>query len=476
MTDFTRRQFLQFLAATTATTATTGLMRGAPAPGPAPVRGGAHGPSRPNIIYMVIHDLGRHLSPYGAKINTPNLQRFADEGVTFTNAYCNAPACSPSRGCAMSGQYSHTNGLMGLENEGWILPLETRTIVDYLNDAGYETTHVGFQHERHRLRHNNYQVELSNNRREENYIEATNRTAIEYLETRDSDKPFYLNIGTIETHPTCWNNRKLGRNDVYGIVPPEEAYVPDFLPDFEASYRLMGKFQGCVEYLDRQVQDLFDAVARLGLRENTLVIVAVDHGIQGLRCKGTIYDKGTEMALMMQMPGTLEPGVRIDHLIQNIDLTPTLLEAAGAPIPSEIQGKSFWPLLTGGTYQAHPHIFTELNWHVDYQPERSIRTPDFQYIRFFRKHRKRHYRKDEIEALLLSDDREWLKNWWTRAVPVSHTEELYNLRYDPYALNNLADNPVFASAKADLRQKIDTWMRETDDPLLQGPIPDGNTH
>lgn len=93
-------------------------------------------PDRLNIIYFVCHDLGKQLGCYGAEIDTPNLNRFAAEGVKFNRAYTNAVACSPSRGCVMTGQYSHTNGLMGLVNRGWSLPVECRTIVDELNDVG----------------------------------------------------------------------------------------------------------------------------------------------------------------------------------------------------------------------------------------------------------------------------------------------------------------------------------------------------
>lgn len=105
---------------------------------------------RLNIIYFVCHDLGKQLGCYGAGVETPNLDRFAAEGVQFNRASTNAVACSPSRGCAMTGQYSHSNGLMGLVNRGWSLPVERQTIVDGLNAAGYETNNFGIQHERHR--------------------------------------------------------------------------------------------------------------------------------------------------------------------------------------------------------------------------------------------------------------------------------------------------------------------------------------
>ena len=101
---------------------------------------------RPNILYVICHDLGKQLGCYGLGLDSPNLDRFAAGGALFGSAFCNSPACSPSRGCAMSGQYAHTNGLMGLVNQGWSMPESTRTIVDELNDAGYQTAHFGLQY------------------------------------------------------------------------------------------------------------------------------------------------------------------------------------------------------------------------------------------------------------------------------------------------------------------------------------------
>ena len=86
------------------------------------------------------------LGCYGRGFESPNLDRFAREGVLFNRTFCTTTACSPSRGCAWTGQYAHTNGLMGLVNRGWSLPVDRKTIVNYMNDAGYHTTLVGLDH------------------------------------------------------------------------------------------------------------------------------------------------------------------------------------------------------------------------------------------------------------------------------------------------------------------------------------------
>lgn len=105
--------------------------------------------NKPNILYIVSHDTGRFLGCYGRPIRfSPNLDRFAAGAIRFDRACCSAPCCGPSRVCAMTGKYSHVTGTLGLGHMGWHLPDEEPTLVDHLNAGGYQTCHVGFQHER----------------------------------------------------------------------------------------------------------------------------------------------------------------------------------------------------------------------------------------------------------------------------------------------------------------------------------------
>jgi arylsulfatase A-like enzyme len=439
-----------------------------------------------NILYVVCHDLGRELGCYGAGVATPNLDRFAAGGVQFSRAYCASPACSPSRGCAMTGMYAHTNGLMGLVNRGWTLPLSTRTIVDHLNDAGYETVHSGLQHERHRKEDNRYRREIEASV----FAEDAIGSAIHYLEERaaapQGRPPFYLNIGTIETHESRWNSRdRFGRVAVYDPGPPEEAYVPPFLPDVPPIRREMTHFQASIRYLDREIARLFEAVERLGYGDNTLVVFTTDHGISAHRAKGTLYGHGLEIALLMRGPG-LPAGRQINHLISNIDVCPMLLEAVGAPIPPQVQGRSFWPLLRGGDYQPHEALFFERNYHggvptdqpapeprlnPGYDPMRAVRTDRFHYIRNVGENQKRHWLPEQVTVV-----NETFQSWYTELWPPPTLprprEELFDVPSDPHETRDLADEPEFADVKAGLGARLDRWMEATDDPIRRGPIPD----
>ncbi len=101
---------------------------------------------RPNIVYMHSHDAGRYVQPYGYSTPTPNIQRLADQGILFRKAFCAAPTCSASRACLLTGQYGHTNGMLGLAHRGWSLNDYTHHIVHTLRDRGYHSALIGEQH------------------------------------------------------------------------------------------------------------------------------------------------------------------------------------------------------------------------------------------------------------------------------------------------------------------------------------------
>lgn len=105
--------------------------------------------TNPNVLLIICHDLGRYLGCYGRQpVSTPDLDQLAGEGLRFSQHFCTAPLCSPSRGSIMTGRYPHSNGLMGLVNLGWELPESERTLPQYLKESGYHPVLCGVQHER----------------------------------------------------------------------------------------------------------------------------------------------------------------------------------------------------------------------------------------------------------------------------------------------------------------------------------------
>ncbi len=457
----------------------------------------AQAEKKPNIIYFVCHDLGRLISPYGAEVQTPHLQSFAESGATLMKAYSSSACCSPSRGCAMTGRYATNTGLMGV-GKGWELKPDEKTIVNDLNDAGYLTVHAGFQHERHRPDYrpndptykdpNGYQLDA---RRlggwpgvfAENVVDD----AVHFLENRDphDPQPFYFNIGAQETHGSMFHGaraEKYKRNELYGIDDPASVWVPPSMPDNKESRDYFSKMWPCLRHLDREFGRLVTAIDDLGYGENTIVIFTTDHGIFGSRHKMTLFGSGTETALLVRWPGRIPAGSTFNELIGNIDLRPTLAEAAGAPVPDAVDGRSFWPLLTGGDYVPNESLMIEFNYHAKYDPMRAVRTDDYLYIRNFDPNAKYRYTPAEILALPAPRCDGWpnnsvlggtafdhpsMKNW-----PARPREQLYDLRRDPNEFVNLSANPEYDSVLKRHGAMLDRWMAEDKDPLLQGVVPD----
>jgi arylsulfatase A-like enzyme len=212
------------------------------------------------------------------------------------------------------------------------------------------------------------------------------------------------------------------------------------------------------------------------------VVFTTDHGISAPRSKGTLYDRGVEIALLVRMPDGSGAGRRVTDLTQNIDYAPTFLDAIGAEKPSVLQGRSLWPLLTGGTWRPHDAIFTERNFHGErpfrgadhfideYDPIRAIRTRDFHYIRRYRPEIKSrvplpmevpaHGRSGEQIEYIVPETNE-----------PRETEELYHVDHDGLEMINVARRPEYAEVKQRLARRMHDWMVATDDFVLRDQPP-----
>lgn len=408
---------------------------------------------RPNILYIIPHDLGPTLGCYGhPDVKTPNLDRLAAGGVRFSNHFCASTACSPSRGTLMTGRYAHSNGLMGLVNRNWSLPENEQTIVDHLNEAGYETVHAGLQHERTKREMNRYRTYLGTQPGKDRFCDAACAQVIEWLKGRaPGDGPFYLNAGFFECHAPWEREEYLNRYD------PDAVTVPPHLNDVPGMRRNLAAFLGSVSFMDEWVGRVLDALREAALEENTIVVFTTDHGISFPRAKGTLYDPGMRTPMITRWPGGVRGGTEPDELVHGVDLVPSLLDLLGLPIPEAVQGRSFAPLLTGGEYQPAKEIFFERNFHDYIDIVRAVRTRRFKYIRNL---------TERNRPMMPSDDP--TEHRWNvlrdSGVP-RPLEELYDLEADPNEFTNLAEDPAHADTLADLRGRLDRWMDETADPF-----------
>ena len=180
---------------------------------------------QPNILFIICHDLGRHLGCYGAGVSTPNLDQLAGEGVRFENCYCSAAQCSPSRGSILTGKSPHSNGLMGLAHIGWEIDEHEKKLPQYLHEIGYETHLFGVQHESAVPETLGYDVVHKCSLKAK---EAAN-AADEWLRARASKQnqtPFFISLGFSEPHRPYPHDAS-----EYPVDKPEEVRLLNYLPD-----------------------------------------------------------------------------------------------------------------------------------------------------------------------------------------------------------------------------------------------------
>ena len=412
-----------------------------------------------NLVIIDCHDLGQHLGVYGWEtVRSPHLDAIAKKGVRFENSFCTAPQCSPSRAALYTGRYPHANGMFGLAHDpfNWRLYPGEIHLAQYLREAGYETTLIGFQHV---TRHEPTEVQklgfdhvLFENDAErvgdlvENHLRQTSR------------QPFMLNIGFWVPHRD--------ENGAFKQAPPDSTFgvqVPLYLPQTPEASQEFAQFQGVIHQMDRVVGRIWSLLEDLLLLKNTWLIFTTDHGIAMPRAKCTLHDAGIETALIMYAePFNLTGGKVFYEMISNVDLVPTILEMLNLPQPGHLHGRSFERLLSGDAYEPREHIFAEKTFHTAYEPQRAIRTERYKLIW-------------NVEVGIMNVPGDIMRSpifpqMINSVVQELPPFELYDLLLDPLEYRNLIAEPEYADLARDLKAKLLQWMRETGDPILQSPV------
>ena len=406
----------------------------------------------PNILYLHSHDTGRYVQPYGHPVPTPNIQFLADQGVLFRQAFCAVPTCSGSRAALLTGQYGHNNWMLGLAHRGFSLNDYSQHIVHTLHDAGYWTGLIGEQHISKRPDQIGYDHVV---KVDKHHVETVAPLAIELL-ADPPRKPFFLSVGFFETHREFFEPSS-ARDALYSAPPPN-------LPDTPETRRDIAGFKASARSLDQGVGAVLDALVSHELIDDTLIIFTTDHGLAFPGAKATLYDRGLGVLLIMRGPGGFTGGQVVDSLVSHLDIYPTVCDLIGVPRPAWLQGESLLPLVRGEAKEVRDAIFAEATFHAAYEPQRAVRTRRWKYIRRF----------DDRDRPVLpntddspSKDLLMREGWANRRVP---REQLYDLVFDPNEAANLADDPEHASVLEELRERLLQWMRETNDPLLDGPV------
>lgn len=426
---------------------------------------------RPNILLLIADDWSYpHAGAYGDKVvKTPTFDRVAREGTLFTNAYCAAPSCTPSRASLLTGRAVHQ-----LEEGGNLhgfLPTKFAVYPDLLEAAGYR---VGYT--RKGWGPGNFEA----GGRKRNPAGDQFKSFAEFFKQKPPDKPFCFWFGSNDPHRPY--DKDTG---VKSGMKPEQVVVPAFLPDTPEVRRDILDYYFEVERFDREVGEIIKLLADAGQLDNTLVVITADNGMPFPRAKANVYDGGTREPLAVRWPGKVKAGRVVDEFVVLTDLAPTFLEAAGLKPPTEMTGRSLMSLLAGNKQTGRDQVFLERERHANVRrgdlsyPVRAVRTKDFLYIRNLRPDRwpagdpQMYFAVGQYgdidaspskELLIARGDDPLIGKFFRLAMEKRPAEELYDLRKDSGQLNNIAGKTEYATAQQRLRAALDNWMRTTGDP------------
>lgn len=427
-------------------------------------------PPRPrNIILITGDDLGwRDLSSCGnPNVHTPHLDRLKQGGVSFRNAFDVTSTCSSSRATYATGQYPHTHGVTGLVHRAQelSLPPRTPTLASHLRDAGLHTAIEGKWHLAFPQTPEPYGYDEVMTAWETQRIVDSAQT-VDFI-ARAAGQRFFLEINYMNPHRD-WRGEFEPHPD--HPVDPAAIVLPEYvhLPDVPGAREELAAYYSQVNRMDVLVGELLSALEAHGLLDDTMITFISDNGIPFPGNKLTLHDRGTGTPWFFHWPAALPARIERDDLVSSVDLMPTLLEAAGVPIPAGVQGRSLLPLLQDPqTLQERSAVFSEMTQHKETPfPMRSVRTARYRYIRNY----------NDRPVPIEPEDAPWVLevlsmklpgfDWTASRVP----EELYDLEKDPQEQVNLAGDPAFDSVLQELRARLDAHLTATADPCLGRPF------
>lgn len=419
----------------------------------------AENTTSPNIIWMNADDVGwGEIGCYGhPTIRTPHIDRLAEGGVRFTNAFVTASSCSPSRCSMFTGKYPHSTGAENLHDP---LPDNQKIIATYLKDRGYYSGSVG---KFHMGPNAEKQFDIVLNR-----IEDWKK----FLQDRPKDKPFFLNAGFYDAH------RPFDRGCIDKPYTHDEIVVPPYLPDIPEAREELAGFYDEITRMDGVIGEIVATLEREGILNDTLILFTGDNGMPFPRAKNTLYDSGIRAPLIFYYPSAIQPGQVNHNLASLADLAPTCLHYAGIEIPADMEGHSLKNEIGDPSLKGVRYIFAEKNWHDFDDHSRAIRDCRYKYIRNAFPEKPLENSADSTVAPLFQKMRrmrdagtlppEVMQLFRSRRAP----EELYDLESDPWEFRNLAADPAYRGVLQRMSNELDRWIQDTHDISPSKAYPD----
>ncbi|MEG0546100.1 MAG: sulfatase-like hydrolase/transferase [Oscillospiraceae bacterium] len=399
---------------------------------------------------------------------TPNLMKLASEGIKFENSFTCQPVCGPARACLQTGLYATQNKCYW---NGIPLPSDIKPLAEYFNDAGYETAYVGKWHlASDRIPNIGFHCEKTAVPKEkqggykdywrasdvleftshgyDGYVfdgegnqidfkgyraDAINQFALDYLDQKTSDKPFFMFVSHIEPHHQNDHHCYEGPKE---LVPKFKDYpIPPDLSFLEGDYKEMyPDYLAAINSLDSNVGKLVKKLKEKGIYENTIIIYTSDHGshfkTRNVEYKRSCHDSATHTPLIIS-GGAFKGGKSDDRIVSLIDLPPTLLDMAGIDIPKSYSGKSLIKQMNEGVQR--DCAFIQIS---ESQCGRAIRTKDYKYC---------------VKTLPPI-------GYVHHSSPIYFEDYLYDLKKDPIEKDNLIKSSEYASVRKELKQKLINQM------------------
>lgn len=445
-----------------------------------------------NVIFIVGDDHSAEvIGAYGNRqVRTPNLDKMAARGVIFDKAYVSSPVCAPSRQSLITGRYPHATGVSLLTSS---FPENQVTIADYLTPKGYKTALIGKNHFNNQLNHGfelkierkDYEKQLalhppqalpdtvkvrppwkpfkdpaaiwlnaeglpsSTYDKDQPGTYYANK-AIEFIE-QNKDNRFLLWLGFEEPH-SPFNfpvefSKKYRKEDMVlpSGSPEDDRWVPEIFKGLtdEEKKGIKASYYSSVEFLDKNIGLVLDAVEKAGLTENTLIVYIGDHGYllndHKRFEKHSMWEQAVRAPLIVQGGHHFATDRRVQNLTTFIDLVPTAIDALGEAPLKNSQGKSFLPVLTqSGKKNARDFVFSE---YLE-DNKAMVRTTDWKYV-------------------FTSGKKDLALGYATGYPAPGITHFLYDLKNDPHETHNVAADPANQKVLKALQQKMLQTFQQT---------------
>ncbi|MEM7809981.1 MAG: sulfatase [Planctomycetota bacterium] len=418
----------------------------------------------PDIVVYLSDDHSQiDSSVYGNEnIPTPNMERLAADGMTFTHAFVASPSCAPSRAALLTGLMPTRNGA---ETNHSVWDESVPDLVDQFQRLGYEVAAFGkvahgrIQPPRIKFDHVAFGAT----------IDRLRRDVTRFLKNRDPDVPLCLFVGTSNPH-VPWSQR--------ATISPDDVELPPRILDTSATRRHRSIYYQEIIDLDAFLGELREISTEF-LGRDTIFVHSSDHGAQWPFGKWNLYDYGTRVPLIIACPDRIEPGSTSTAMVSWVDLLPTLIELAGGAVPTGLDGRSFADVVLGRSLSHRTEVFTThtADGTKNAYPMRSVRTPDWKLIENLRPDLA-HTNHSDLDRKPLAGAywHEWAELMKQDAAAGRIVDqyfrrprwELYHVAADPWELENLVDDPAHFERFTALRARLREWMdSQGDDTLVE---------